>query len=266
MADIDLLVRREQAELSIQLLTHLGWKPKYPSPEVHIPFEQAAEFKDSSQQHLDLHWRLMWEGEQGAGDEEFWSARMTAEVNGVPTYTLNPADHLLHVCVHGAKWNDTPSIRWVADAMMIVNSRKFNVDWPRLICQARERRLTLPVWETLAYLQDAMGVPIPRDVLKELREAPASKLERVFYRIRSGPNDALKTIPVVWHWANSLRVDCDGNAARRLMQLLRYFQSLWGVRRLWYVPFYLLTKPANRIYQTLKVTFRGRGSASQETH
>ncbi len=257
MADVDLLVRRERAELSIKVLTRLGWKPKRPWPEALIPFEQAAEFEDVSRQHLDLHWRLMWEGRQDLSDEEFWSGKVAAEVNGVSTYSLNPADHLLHVCVHGAKWNDTPSLRWVADAVMIINSSKFKVDWRRLVRQAQERRLTQPVGETLAYLEALLGVSIPSGVLKELRAAPLSRPERLFYRIRSGPNDALKMIPVMWHWANSLRLDCDGNAARRLMQFLRYLQSLWGVRHQWQLPFYLVTKPANRTYQALKSTLRG---------
>ena len=67
MTDVDLLVRRDQANRAIQLLTSLGWKSKYSSPEALIPFEQAGEFRNGDNQSLDLHWCLMWEGRQELG-------------------------------------------------------------------------------------------------------------------------------------------------------------------------------------------------------
>lgn len=62
MTDIDLLVSHDQTKRSMRLLTNLGWESGYSSPEALIPFEQATEFRDAGNQHLDLHWRLMWEG------------------------------------------------------------------------------------------------------------------------------------------------------------------------------------------------------------
>lgn len=254
MADIDLLVSRAQAKRSIQLLTNLGWTSKYSSPEALIPFEQATEFRDASNQNLDLHWRLMWEGNQNVDDDEFWTESITAEINGVQVHSLISADHLLHVCVHGAKWNDTPSLRWVADAMMIIRCRKFKIDWARLVRQAQKRQLTLPMRDTLTYLHNLLDAPIPAEVLISLQSTPTSKVERWFYHIRLRPNDTLKMIPVLSHWINSLRIDCDGHLLHRLLQFSQYLQSLWSVKRQWQTAFYLVAKPIKRIYQTLKVT------------
>lgn len=249
MMDIDLLVHRNQVKPSIQLLNDLGWKSKYSSPEALVPFEQAGEFRDAGNQNLDLHWRVLWEGWQGSGDEEFWAGNISTEINGIPTHSLNSADHLLHVCVHGAKWNDTSSLRWVADAMMIIRSQKLKIDWARLVRQAQERQLTLPMRDTLSYLSNLLGAGIPLEVLNNLKNTPTSKLERTFYQIRLGPNDALKTLPVLWHWINSLWFDCDGYLPRRLLQFLQYLQSLWKIKRLWHVPYYLVAKPMKRIYR-----------------
>lgn len=252
MADIDLLVRRGQARQAISLLNDLGWESKYSSPEAFIPFEQAIEFIDASNQRLDLHWHLLWEARQDLSDEAFWSGSIATEIDGTPTRALNPTDQLLHVCVHGAKWNDTPSLRWVADAMMIIRSRKFKIDWTRLVRQAQVRQLTLPMRDTLGYLADVMDAAIPPKVLTELREMPVTKLERTFYRIRLTPNDALKTVPVLWHWINSLRLDCEGPLLHRLSLFSKYLQSLWSVKHLWQVPFYLVAKPLKRVTAHLK--------------
>lgn len=254
MADVDLLVTRAQAKRSIQLLTDLGWTSQYSSPKALIPFEQATDFRNASNQNLDLHWRLMWEGNQHLNDDEFWTASITVELNGVQAQSLNPADHLLHVCVHGAKWNDTPSLRWVADAMMIIRCRKFEFDWARLVHQAQNRQLTLPMRDTLTYLHNLLDAPIPSEVLISLQSTPTSKVERWFYHTRLKPNDTLRMIPVLSHWINSLRVDCDGHLLHRFLQFSQYLQTLWSVKRQWQTPFYLVAKPIKRIYQTLKAT------------
>jgi hypothetical protein len=265
MTDIDLLVPRQQAKQSIQLLTTLAWKSTYPSPETLIPFEQAAEFKDAGNQNLDLHWNLMWEGRQDLDDDEFWTKSITSEIDGIATRSLNPADQLLHVCVHGAKWNDTSSLRWIADAMVIIRSRKFEIDWARLVHQAQKRQLTLPMRETLAYLVKLLDAPIPSRVVDSLQSTPTSKLERWFYHVRLGPNDTRKMPSVLLHWINSLRIDCEGNLFQRLLQFSQYLQSIWSVKRLWHVPFYLVAKPMMRIYTTFKVSAGSNGPASEST-
>ena len=252
MMDIDVLVTREQARLAMQLLKDLGWKSKYSSPEAFIPFEQAAEFKNDSNQSLDLHWRVFWEGRQDLSDDDFWTEAIDVEFNGFPTRSLNATDQLLHACVHGAKWNDTSSLRWVADAMFIVRSQKFEVDWSRLLCQARTRRLTLPMADTLGYLNDLLNACIPLEVIDELRRSPASRSDHWFYRVRLGNNDALKAVPVMWHWGGSLRSDCKGGFFHRLSQFFLYLRSLWSVEHTWQIPFYLVGKPLKRIYVTLK--------------
>jgi hypothetical protein len=258
MMDVDLLVRHESAVLSIRLLNSLGWRSKYRSPEALVPFEHADQFTDAANQNLDLHWRAMWEGRQEFRDDDFWAASIPAEIGGAATRTLNPSDHLLHVCVHGAKWNDTSPVRWVADAMMILRSQKFKIDWDRLVRQARQRRLTLPLRDTLHYLHQSLGAPVPLDVLRELQDAPTSSLERRFYKIGLGPNGALRTFPVVCHWLNSLRFDCEGNLLQRLWQFVQYLQSLWGLNRRRDVPLHFTGRVIKRMYQLLNWRLRGK--------
>jgi len=251
MMDVDVLVTPEQARLAIRLLEDLGWKSRYPSPEAFIPFEHAAEFKSDGNQSLDLHWRVFWEGRQYLSDDDFWSASIDTEFNGVPTRSLNATDQLLHTCVHGAKWNDTPSLRWVADAMFIVRSQTFEVDWERLLSQARKRGLTLPMADTLGYLNDLLNAYIPVELIGELRRSPVSKLDSWFYQARLGNNDALRSVPIMWHWSDSLRLECRGGSFHRLSQFFLYLRSLWSVKYTWQIPFYLVGKPLKRIYGTL---------------
>jgi len=263
MADIDVLVRRADASSSICLLESLGWISKYKDPFALIPFENADEFTDHSNQKLDLHWRVLWEGNQKSTDEDFWDASIPAQIGEVETRTLSASDHLLHVCVHGAKWNDTSPIRWVIDAMKILTSESFEVDWIRVLRQSRERRLSLPMRDTLTYLVDTLAAPVPPAVLRELHNEPTSMRERQFYKIRLEPNNALKTIPVTWHWVECLVLECRGNVFQRLSQFMKYLQSLWALDRLRDVPLHFVGRIRRRLYELLEWRFSNRWNPSK---
>jgi hypothetical protein len=264
MADIDLLVHRSDALRSICLLETLGWSSKYKTPSALVPFENANEFTDHVNQKLDLHWRVMWEGSQKSTDDDFWEASIPVNIGGVLTRTLNPSDHLLHVCVHGAKWNDTAPIRWIIDAMKILTSEKSKVDWERLIRQARDRRLALPMGQTLGYLTDTLEAPVPPEVLRELQSEPRSARELIFYKIRLSPNSALKTIPVTWHWLECLVIECRGNLIERLAQFLKYLQSLWGLETAGDVPLHFIGRVNKRVYELVESRFQASWNSSED--
>ena len=252
MADIDVLVHRSDASSSMRLLEGLGWISKYKQPSALIPFENANEFTGQLNQKLDLHWRMLWERNQKSTDDEFWDASIPAKIGGVETRTLSASDHLLHVCVHGAKWNDTSPIRWVIDAMTILTSESFELDWIRLVREARERRLSLPMRDTLKYLFETLDAPVPEDVLRDLQNEPTSTRELQFYKIRLGPDAALKTLPITWHWLECLFIDCRGNIFQRLSQFMKYLQSLWGLENLRDVPLHFVGRIRKRAYELLE--------------
>jgi hypothetical protein len=146
---------------------------------------------------------------------------------------------------------------------MILRSRKHQVDWDRLVRLSRERRLTLPLRDALAYLRQSLDAPVPAEVLSDLQNAPTSRLERQFYRIRLGPNDALRTIPVLWHWCGSLRMACDGTIFQRLAQFLHYLRSLWGISRTRDIPSHLAERLIRRTYQLFRWRLRGKWAATR---
>jgi hypothetical protein len=136
--------------------------------------------------------------------------------------------------------------------MMIIRSPKLKLDWSRLVHQAQKRQLTLPMRETLSYLNTLLDANVPPEVLTRLKGTKTTRTERWTYRTRLGANDPLKMLAVVWHWFNSLRVDCEGNVLQRLAQFSRYLQSLWSVTDPWKVPFYLIGKPIKRVCYSIR--------------
>ena len=74
---------------------------------------------------------------------------------------LNPTDQLLHTCWHGARWNEVPPIRWVADAMAILGASAPEIEWPSLLKKAERHRIVLPVKDALEYLKKKFDAPVP---------------------------------------------------------------------------------------------------------
>jgi len=78
-----------------------------------------------------------------------------------------------------------PSIRWVADAVMILHSSPREIDWDRLVRQAHERPLILPLRETLTYLHKVFDAPILSAVLYKLHSKSTSRMERFEFRYKA---------------------------------------------------------------------------------
>jgi hypothetical protein len=250
MGDIDLLVKPCQAGESMRLLAQLGWKSDFETPEAFIFWEPAVPFsRHASECEIDLHWRLLDEGHPGVSDVEFWDQSIPIEVDDLKTRSLNPTDLLLHVCVHGTRWSEVSSVRWVADAMIILRSSRFKVDWSRLIEQAQKRHLTLPLKDTLSYLLNVFAAPVPPQILQSLESHPAVKQEQLLYQIRSGSNRSLYCLLGVWRWARRLRQDEGPPLHQRLIDWLSFLQIYWGKRHWWQLPPHFVLLVARRTLQ-----------------
>ena len=192
MVDLDVLVPTLRAEAAIDVLAAAGFLPERErTPDLVkrliVPFSHAWSFRDARGRDFDLHWHALHLSCQPDADETFWERAVVTEIRGAPTRMLDPADQLLHVAVHGMWWVSVPSLRWVADAAFILREAGAALDWDRLMAQTRIRRFTVPVRETLAYVHDLLGVPVPREVLGRLRRTHVSALARLEHRASTRP-------------------------------------------------------------------------------
>jgi hypothetical protein len=183
MSDVDIMVPTDRARAAATLFRDRGWLPDRnigPLFDKQTFIHKAITFRHARRkQELDLHWHLLNESCEWDSDRDFWDGSRPLSVGNQRTRTLNAADMLLHVCRHGAAWNEVAPIRWVADGVLIIRSGE--VDWPRLVTQARKHHITLALHDTLTYLRDRFGSPIPDDAIRELAR-PASIADDLDYR------------------------------------------------------------------------------------
>ncbi|GBE01139.1 MAG TPA: hypothetical protein ENH07_03955 [Nitrospirae bacterium] len=249
MADFDVLVHTDKVLPAIDLLRKEGWTPKDFEPtERYISLRHSHGFEDEAGREFDLHWHVLSECCQSTADNDFWAGTIPLNINGVSTKALNPADQLLHICVHGMKWESVPTIRWVSDAVVILNSSLSEIDWGRLIEQARKRRLILPVRNALHYLQASLEAPVPLEVLRKIRAMPVSRIESFEYKTKDRPPTLLTDL---WQlWCQHSRMTESASFWGRIVRLPGFFQHIWRLKHIWEVPFYMFYRVVKKYGST----------------
>jgi len=217
MDDVDLLVRYPDARASIEVLSLQGWKAleqwneQKGFGEQTRQYDHAMHFVHPSGQDLDLHWNLTPFCLGPDADLNFWAASKEITFEGQVVRVLDPADQLLHVCVHGIAWERVAPIRWIPDALAVVRKAP-QLDWQRLLLQARNRKLTLMVSSALEYIDRNIGDFVPAHVLAEFKGSNVTVFEKLEYRQLLKPAWSLGHVRrKVWTF---LRV-CQGQTLRQ---------------------------------------------------
>lgn len=278
MIDFDMLVHTEEASDAIKLLTKLGWRstitplkgfikigfltklgwipkerPLEDFSKEYISVRHAHDLINPDKFTIDLHWHLLHGYNDVNADSDFWDGAVRTTVNEVPTLVLNPTDQLLHVCAHGVKWNSVPPIRWIADAVTIVNNAQDGINWDRMIFLAQRHQLILPIKGAMNYLRSFLQTPVPETVLKELRTFSISKTEYFEYRIRTRPPrvlDGLLELHLLYRFYS--RQTGKANVFWKIVRFPKFLQHVFGMDRLWHLILYVLFEFIRRIIQMME--------------
>lgn len=181
MADIDVLVPLKQARFATELLQKAGWTSPVPLSEQDITYGHAIQLSNRQGKEFDLHWRP-FNGCRDEYEKDFWDNALPVKMTNIHSLAPNPTDMLFHVIIHGVVWNPIPPIRWIADALTLINSADFKIDWQRLMGLARKHHLCLRLKTGLQYLHDRFHPCIPPEVMKTVISLPVSYLEKIEYR------------------------------------------------------------------------------------
>jgi hypothetical protein len=248
MLDADVLVHAHQAEQAMELLTRSQWKPVgFTQPQMRIPIVHSTPFEDNGGRQLDLHWHLLWECFNANDDDDYWENAIPVQIGGVQTLALSATDQLLHTCWHGARWNEVPPIRWVADAMAILGASAAQIEWTTLLKKAQRHRIILPVKDSLEYLKNKFDAPVPDALLKSMSAVRISKMERENYEVTLNPMAPPTTTRILRMLYYDYRWLSSSTSSRfKALAFAKHLQARWDIDRLWHVPLYMSIRMARR--------------------
>ncbi|HMQ54674.1 MAG TPA: nucleotidyltransferase family protein [Anaerolineae bacterium] len=249
MGDFDVLVPTVQRDAAIECLIQAGWqahwRPATKLTKDYLKIKHSWNFTHANGGEFDLHWHVMIECLDAQADNDFWARAEPLEFHDISTLALCPTDQLMHVCVHGMAINKMSPVRWVADAMVILQTHNPLIDWSRLVDQAQQRRVSLFLGGALGYLRDTLAAPIPEETLKRLSAIPVTRLERLEYQARVNPSASyLGALPLTWAYYLRYQQQLIPNQSRlkllvgfpRYVQLFLGFDDLkqtfaWAIKR-----------------------------------
>jgi len=239
--DIDVLIRREDADRTLVILAKEGWvlshnQGKLPVLKMLVG-HCGVHLTGTNGNSLDLHWRGFFGAAEEKAYRAFWDRAVVIRRAASEIYTLGSADQLLHACVHGLKWHAVPSCRWVADAVMIARLEGATLDWGQLVQSAREHGVDLRVGRALAYVGSRFDSVIPDGVREALCVGGASLASRLELEIVThspyvlGPLSAVAKAVVLY-----LRSEFRVSHKSRLVGFACYLQERWALRNPWLTP------------------------------
>jgi len=248
---LSILVRPEQAVKTIHLLQDSGWVSEARLPQSLIePYTTVGFmhlFQDSIQRRLQLHWHLLPECCQSEVDASFWQEALLTDVNDVPVYVLSPTDQLLHICVQDTSTVEmTPFLRAI-DAMLVIEAAKDDIDWNRLIAQARQYHLTLPLLHIFDYLQTNLDNPIPKDIYQQLRATPVARWQRIEFKSKNSVNIVSRRLSRLWF--NYFRRNTKRSLLANVAGFPKYLQQYWRLKSFWEVPRQAVSAAQARLHQ-----------------
>ncbi len=236
MADVDVLVPWADAPRALEALHATGWADVGGRSTADL----FRRFHGSGLVHpdggsLDVHWHLgtplLLPDDEATSTDDFWAAAIpfVAAEQGIDGVTLCPTDMLLHVIAHGLWAGSASTVRWVADARVVI-ADGVAIDWDRLRDQAIRRRVAPLIGDALRYLAAVVDAPIPSSVIADLRAARSTARERRLLRALAGPTEGPAVLGGLLHlrsyWAYTRLKWPPMRAARELPD---FVADLWGL-------------------------------------
>lgn len=189
--------------------------------------------------------------------EDLWRRSEERRILGSPTRVLSPADTLWHVCARAATGQRRDTHLWACDAFFL-RAGKPSPDWQVLLEHAVRTDTAPPIRVLLGWLTEAIGVPVPSDVLDRLAlggervDATARQVALTGAAWRPGP----KLIPFLRasrSWRERVEI-----VRWRFVPSPSSLQGTGQIRTRASAPLFLATRPARLVLGKLRGRLRRR--------
>ena len=192
LSDIDLLVRAEEGERSIEILTNNGFGVTEnpfslhltPDPDfIHYPPMQ----KDGLS--VEIHVRLHREHPDYCIDTAAFIAHaVPVIISGVEVHTLSFYDQLIFICIHSEKHFTGSKIQFTcfADIANILTSYRDEIDWSMLIKECATNKCEDVVMKHILLVHHFFNAPVPDFILQQYSSLLGEEDMETFIRFLRG--------------------------------------------------------------------------------
>lgn len=247
--DIDLLIRCQDVRTVISLFKRDGWV--FTDPHFSIIEEYSNEkllsstnevtFSRPGSVDIDLHWNILRDDSSHVFTDYVWKTAIASPSH--PHLLIPSAESLLlHVIIHGSHKNDVRPIRWVSDALTIIQQQ--TIKWRDFGELVQSLGFHAEAYCAIRYLKEFHPALIPHQAEQLLGELTPSKKQMRSYLSKT---DTL----VVPFLGNTIKLWHGYRSQNRIASPLVYFAQEWKLGHPKHIPRFVAQKLIGRITNTL---------------
>jgi hypothetical protein len=219
MADVDLLVRREDAQRAQELLLGAGWRR--PAGDRSLAADESVyevhqhlpplEDERGTETGLELHTDLFGAGHPFAElTRGVWRDARSVRLGDADVLVPSPVHLFVHCCVHFAWSHMGRQGAWRTFRDLHALREDDAVPWPEIVTEARRTNATTSCYWTLRLARDLSCLEVPDEILKQLAPPHREAWLRILGRhLASGVVPTAGMCPSVrisrWMWLAAIR-------------------------------------------------------------
>lgn len=255
MADVDILVPPHRLRDALALMSSRGWIATFlrrPVGSLHDPYlstHHSVGCHDGRGRAFDLHWFSSQDCLVPGGDDALWQAAVPLTVGGARTRALAPTHQLYNVCAH-AYLSAGAHLRWIADAVTVVERSAGAIDWMRLAALAEERRLVLPLRLALGFVRAEFGAAVPAAFFDALAARRVRRIDQWEHASNMSATPFTTGKVLLRHWCRHRRSTARRGLAR-IAAFPDYLRRTYEIDTAWSLPATLLQRGVTRLRRAL---------------
>lgn len=201
-SDIDLLIKAEDANRCLELLSNMGYlesdsgESDFVKSQVEI-IHYPPMVKDGVS--IEIHIKLHATAETyHLATDRMWQNAQPATINGTPAKVLSPHDILIHLCVHLDKHFKIGHVQFTCfmDIANYLREYETSIDWAIFSELCVQYNAESAVYKYLVLANRYMNAPLPADVLARYASTLTEGDEALFVKYLGGYTvDKLNTVP-----------------------------------------------------------------------
>lgn len=258
MGDADLLIEKKHVNRAASFMQRNGWEPLNPG-HVHVrTFSDAhmRRFKEIAFKHkengseVDLHWKIFDSRQRDIHDsttEHIWNDAIPMQIGSASCFRPCTEDLLIHIIVHGAAYNTNRPIRWITDAVHLMNSESIN--WEKLLERTKIYKKAVEIQTAFRYLSEKAFFNVPSSFLRSLNELPIRSSEIKHYRLLTS-STRIKSFfgDLAYIWYTYLASDQKIQNGLSPVSFLNYLYQRCNLPNKRALPLYIFRKYTSRFY------------------
>ena len=238
MADIDIMVRREDMRRAERLFLEHGYEVR---DHAHSYLRHATFTRESNgwSGHIEVHRHIVSSAyyRKAIPEEWLWKHSIEVTIEGNSVLVLSPEAAILHTCLHMLDHIAAEgTLLWLCDIVEI--ARCHEIDWDALVGRAAEFKITLPVRSILRETKELFDLPMPDDVLQRMFAYQSGFLEKKAYESCLSPTRSSASKTLLDFFAGEGLGARFGLLLPRLFPSRNYMMARYSIRNPRLVPVY----------------------------